>query len=252
MADPHRIGFWSTARCVAQRELAAAFDSALAYVTLIASLLAINSATLNQFFLVGRLELDGLFEILPLALLMLAPALAMRLWSEDLRTRTCELWLTLPIDSRAVLLGKLGALYLLYGLVLVGTLPMLGLLLYLGEPDLARIAWGYAGALGLGAALLAVCSLFSALSSDSITAFIAGAFSCFVFLASGDPRVIAVLDGLIPSWALGSWLGEYFSLLPIYQACVDGRAAWAEVLRLCGVVLVFGLATHAALQRNRP
>jgi len=234
-----------------RRELTASFDAALAWLTISAALLVLNATALNEFFLVGRLELRALFETLPLVLVLLAPALGMRLWSEDLRQRTAELWLTLPVRVSAVVLGKYLALLSLYALVLVGTLPLVALLAFLGDPPLASIAAGYAAAFGLGAALLAIASFFSTLHAEQLSAFVSAAFTAFVLLAMGDPRVMAILDGFAPGRGLGSFLGERVSLLTPYQELVNGTGNWLGFVRLAAVAALFlwGAARGAASTR---
>lgn len=236
---------------VLRRELAATFDSALAWLTISSALLALNATALNEFFLAGRLELRALFENLPAVLVLLAPALGMRMWSEDLRQRTSELWLTLPVRSGAVILGKYLALLTLYILVLAGTLPLVGLLIHLGDPPLERIAEGYLAALLLGAALLAIAGFFSTLYAEQLSAFVSAAFCAFVLLALGDARVMAVIDGLAPGSGLGSFLGERISLLAPYQELVHGSGGWIPCLHLVAVASLFLWGAHRGATRNR-
>ena len=60
--------FLAGVRTVARRELSAYFDSAIAYVVVIAFALLANSIFMNEFFLAGRLEMDAYFDALPLLL----------------------------------------------------------------------------------------------------------------------------------------------------------------------------------------
>lgn len=256
MAEHKRLPFAQTAWAVCAREWNAAFDSALAWLTIALAVLALNATALNEFFLAGRLELRALFETLPMVLVVLAPALGMRLWSEDLRQRTAELWLTLPVRTGAIVLGKYLALLGLYTLVLVGTLPLVILLSQLGDPPLLTIARGYLGALALGAALLAIAGFFSTLHAEALSAFVSAAFTAFLLLALGDARVMAILDGLLPGSGLGSLLGERVALLGAYQELVyapsfDWISTLLPVLRLLLVTLLFLWGAQRGAARNR-
>lgn len=236
---------------VAQRELAAAFDSAIAYVATIAALLALTSVFMNEFFLAGKLDMRPLFDLLPLLFVLYAPALSMRSWSEDLRTRTFELWMTLPLAPAAVVAGKYLANLVLLALFLCGTLPVVVLLTTLGAPDYGRIASGYAGAFALGATFLALGALCSALTADQIVAFLGASFGAFVLVFLGEERVVAVLDGAAPGWRIGSFLCDHLSALPPYEDFVRGTLALGACAWFGGLVLLFLALTTLVVQRNR-
>lgn len=212
------------------RELSGWFDAPIAWLAVAAALFASTSWFMNGFFLAGRLDMTPFFEGLPLCYLLFIPALAMRQWSEDLRTRTFELWMTLPLRPAQVVLGKYLAACVVLALFLAGTLGIVALLCALGEPDLGRIACGYAGAFLLGALLLALGQLCSALTADQVLAFAAAALASALLLESGDERVVAVLDGWSPALGLGSALARWFSALPHYAAFTAGRIPLASAL----------------------
>jgi ABC-2 type transport system permease protein len=236
---------------VAGRELAGACDSKVAWVATIAALLALSSVFMNEFFLAGKLEMRPLFDLLPLFFVLYLPALSMRSWSEDLRSRTFELWMTLPLAPGAVVAGKYLASLALLVLFLAGTLPVVLLLVALGEPDLGRIASGYAGAFLLGATLLALGGLCSALTADQIVAFLAASFGAFLLVFLGEERVVAVLDGAAPGWRVGSFLSDHVSALPPYESFVRGSLSLGACIWFAGLALFFLACTSLAVRRNR-
>ena len=138
------------ARLVALRELRALFDAPVAYVATIASLLVVLSLFTTEFFLAARLDLAPLFRWIPAAAAVLLPALAMRLWAEERRRRTFELWVTLPLTASQIVLGKFLAGMGVWSLFLLGTTPAVALLYVLGDPDGGLILSNYLGALLLG------------------------------------------------------------------------------------------------------
>jgi len=250
-AGPRAVGTRSASwtaglRAVAGRELASAFDSNVAYVATIAGLLAVASAFMNEFFLSGKLDMTPFFDALAPALVLLMPAIAMRTWSEDLATRTFELWTTLPLSSAQLVLGKYLAALALYLVFLAGTLPIVAMLCALGDPDLGRIASGYLGAVLLGALLLAIGQLVSGLSADQIVVFLATAFVAFALLGCGHPRVVAVLDGVAEG--LGTALHDRVSALPHYARFVRGTVA-ASSLAYFGGLSALCLALNARAVR---
>jgi ABC-2 type transport system permease protein len=96
------------ARAVFVRELRAYFDSPIAYVFLIAFAGAALFTFFNvqSFFARGVADLRGLFDPLPLLLILLVPAITMRLWSEEQKQGTLEVLLTLPVRDHELVLGK--------------------------------------------------------------------------------------------------------------------------------------------------
>lgn len=238
-------------RTVAGRELGAAFDSAIAYVASCAAWIAVSALFMNEFFLTGRLDMTPFFDLLPLVLVLFLPALSMRVWSEDLRTRTFELWMTLPLPARSVVVGKFAATLTLYALFLLGTTPIVGMLVALGDPDLGRIAAGYLGALLLGAQFIALGTLCSSFTADQIVAFLASAFAAFLLLVSGHPRAVAVVDGLAPNLSLGTFLADTFSALPHYESFVSGLIRLSSVVYFVGFAAACLFLNALVVEKNR-
>lgn len=198
---------------VARRELSAAFDSAIASVAIIVSLLFVTTAFMNGFFLAGRVEMTSFFTRLPLFLAVLVPALTMRLFAEEKKTRTIELLFSLPLSTGEAVLGKFLASLGLVAAFLTGTLTIPALLAWLGDPDGGAILSGYLGLFLLAAELCALGLFFSALARDQIVAFVASAVTGAALILFGDPRVKSALDGLSdnPHAAPGTRLAELVS-----------------------------------------
>src|SRR5882672_2023164 len=93
---------------IAKRELASYFASPVAYVFLVIFLLLTGffTFTAGQFFERGEASLAAFFGWHPWLYLVLVPAVGMRLWSEERRSGTLELLLTLPISAWEAILGK--------------------------------------------------------------------------------------------------------------------------------------------------
>src|SRR5262245_50049396 len=235
--------FATGSRVVAGRELGAYFDSAIAYVYTIGFVVLANSIFMNEFFLSGTVDMAGFFDLMPLLLAIFLPAVTMRLWAEERRQRTIELLLTLPITPQQAVLGKYFAAMALYALFLVGSLPIVIMLLALGSPDVGRIVGGYMGLVLLGSQIIALGMLLSAVSGDQIVAFVLIAVAGFAFVLTGNDKVVAVLDGLAPSIGIGTFLYESVSVIPHFDAFVRG------VIDLSALVY-FGLLTALFLWLN--
>lgn len=238
---------------IARRELGAAFDTPIAWASLVASVLLVNTAFMNGFFLGGRLEMTSFFTRMPLFLAVLLPALSMRLFAEERKTRTIELLFALPLTARDAVLGKFLAALGLFGLFLVGTLPIPLLLVRLGSPDLGAIAAGYLGLALVGAMLLALGLFASACTSDQLVAFVAAAVPGAALVLLGDPRVTSVLDGLgsDPGRALGSDLAALLSPTPAFEAFVGGVVTLEGVVQLGTFTAFFLWAATRTVDRGR-
>ena len=72
------------------------FNSPIAYIFIGIFLVVGNWLFFSPFFLAGQASLRSYFMLLPWVLLFLAPAITMRLWSEEKQSGTIEFLLTLP------------------------------------------------------------------------------------------------------------------------------------------------------------
>ena len=238
-------------RAIFAREVGAIFDSKIAYVYAIAFALLANSIFMNEFFLVGLADMTPFFETLPLLLCVFLPAVTMRSFAEESKTRTIELLLTLPIRPLQAVLAKFGAALVLYAVFLACTLPIPFLLFRLGDPDAGRLLGGYLGAFGLGSVILALGLFVSALTSDQIVAFVLTSLVAFALVLVGNERVAAILDGLAENFSAGTFLLERVSLLPPFEAFVRGILELSSVAYLGGATLLFLLGAAFHLERKR-
>ncbi len=121
------------------------------------------------------------FGNVAVVLLMLCPAISMRLFSEELKQRTLELLLTSPLSTLEIVLGKfLGAMAFVV-VMLVGTFTVPVTLLFWGEPDVGALVGGYLGVLLVSGAVISMGMLFSAFTSNQIVALV-WAFSAALVL----------------------------------------------------------------------
>ncbi|HET9043314.1 MAG TPA: ABC transporter permease, partial [Burkholderiales bacterium] len=154
---------WSAIRTVTKRELAAYFDSPVAYVFIVIFLLLTGffTFTFGAFFDRGEASLGAFFMWLPWLFLFLVPAVGMRLWSEERRSGTMELLLTFPITTWQAIVAKFLASWLFLGIALVLTFPVWLTVNLLGDPDNGVIVAGYVGSFLLAGAYLAISSATS-------------------------------------------------------------------------------------------
>lgn len=244
--------FLTGVRLVACREISAYFDSLIAYVYTIAFVIITNFLFMNDFFLVGKVDMTAFFTpTLPWLLAFFLPAVTMRLWAEERKQRTVELLLTLPIAPMQAILGKYLAALALFGLVVAGSLPIVVMLFAVGSPDLGLIASSYLGLVLFGAMFLALGSFFSALTGDQIVAFVASSLVGCFFVATGNDAWMARIDGFAEGLAPGTLLYESVSAIPHYEAFVHGVVGLPSLVYFGLMSGLFLWATALVLERHR-
>lgn len=191
-----------------KKELMSYFNSPIAYIYIAVFLIVGNWLFFKPFFLMGEVSMRGYFNLLPWMFLFLTPAITMRLWSEEKKTGTIEFLLTLPISNWQLVLSKFFGAFVFLAISLALTLSIPLTLANLGVPDYGPIIGGYLGALGLGAAYLALGLFMSSLTKNQIIALITGSVACFIFFIIGQDFVIASLPKVLEpalKYASVSW-----------------------------------------------
>jgi ABC-2 type transport system permease protein len=251
VAEPPTPSFVSGCRVIMMRETRAYFDSPIAYIYTTVFLVLSCSGFMNSFFLDGVVDMTSYFDALPYLLIVFAPAITMRTWAEEHAQNTFELLMTLPLNSLQIVIGKYAAAALFYLLTLCGSLPIVVMLIWLGEPDLGLILSGYIGAVFLGLLFLAFGLFLSGLTHNQIVAFVLTTLTGALFVLSGYDKVVEVVDGLAPSWQLGSWLYESLSVLPHYQAFVAGVIGLTPLLYFILMCAFFLWMNEITLRRSK-
>ncbi|MFA5161779.1 MAG: ABC transporter permease [Elusimicrobiales bacterium] len=169
--------FWN----LYKKETGAYFNSPAAYVVMAAFLLTSGYLFAAPLFLANQASLSGFTGLAPLLLAFLAPAVTMRLFSEEFKTGTAELLLSLPADEWEIILSKLAAALTVFALTLALTLVYPVVIIMLGGLDTGAALCAYIGLMLCGMTLCSAGMLASVLTKSQVTAFIAG-FMMTLFL----------------------------------------------------------------------
>lgn len=214
---------------VFKREFASFFATPVAYVfiAIFVILSAVFSFFIGGLFERGQADLLPFFNFHPWLYLFLVPAIAMRSWSEERKSGTIELLMTLPITSLQAMLGKFLAAWAVLGLSLLLTFPLWLTVNYLGEPDNGIIVAAYAGSWLMAGAFLAIGMCMSALSKNQVVAFILAIVVCFLFVVSGSSIVLDSFQG----WAANIVLDTIasFSFLTHFESMAKGVLALNDI-----------------------
>ncbi|MCB9794510.1 MAG: ABC transporter permease [Alphaproteobacteria bacterium] len=172
----------STVLAIFRRELSGYFDSPLAYIVIptFLGLVGLFSLFFNDLFATGLATVRTVMFWSAMFLLLLVPALTMRLFAEEKRTGSLELLATLPLGEAELVLGKyLAALTLiLVALGLTFTYPLT--VAQLGTLDWGPVIGGYLGLALAAAAYTAIGTAASSLTSNQVVAFLIALGLCLV------------------------------------------------------------------------
>ncbi len=159
---------------IAKKELSSAFGSPLALIFMGTFLLVTFFVFfwVATFFARGIADVRPLFTWMPLLLVFLVAALTMRQWSEEQRSGTLEMLLTLPVDAWRLVLGKFLAVMALVTVALVLTVSLPITVALLGNLDWGPVIGGYVAALLMAAAYAAIGLFVSSRSDNQIVSLI--------------------------------------------------------------------------------
>ncbi|TLY48913.1 MAG: ABC transporter permease [Gammaproteobacteria bacterium] len=207
---------------VFKREFASYFATPVAYVFIVIFLLLAGVFTfyIGQFYERGQADLFPFFNFHPWLYLFLVPAVAMRLWSEERKSGTIELLLTLPLTMWQAVLGKFLAAWAFIGIALALTFPVWITVNYLGAPDNGVIFACYLGSFLMAGAFLAIGSCLSACTRNQVVAFILTVVVCFLFLLAGFPLVLNFFSAWAPQELVDAISG--LSFLQHFAAIAKG------------------------------
>ena len=204
---------------VFKRELRSYFATPVAYVFIVIFLVLSSAFTfyLGNLYERGQADLLPFFTFHPWLYLFLVPAVSMRLWSEERKSGTIELLLTLPITMWQAVVGKFLAAWAFIGIALALTFPLWITVNYLGDPDNGVIVASYLGSLLMAGAFLAIGSCISASTRNQIVAFILTVVVCFLLVMAGFPLVLDAFrawapQGLVDAIAGLSFLTHFASI----------------------------------------
>jgi ABC-2 type transport system permease protein len=227
------------------RELKTYFASPVAYV--VSALFLVVNGYLFAFILLNGREasLRGVFSNTTFILLLLAPALTMRLLAEEQRMGTIELLLTAPVRDWQVVVGKFVGSLILFAVMLLGpTLYYVLILSVFGRPDYGPIITGYVGVLLLGASFLAVGVFASALTQNQIVAYFIG-IAALILLWIADAG-----SSFAGSNFFGTALG-YIAITRHYNDFFGGVISTTDVVYAFSVIAVSLFIATQLLQTRR-
>lgn len=179
-----------------------------------------------------------------LVLLFIAPAITMRLLSEERRSGTIEVLMTSPVTETQVVLGKYLAALTFYAFLWLPTLIYVAMVQHYSAVDWGPVAASFVGILGIGSVFVAVGVFSSAISRNQVVAA-SLAFAILILLFS---------FGLLENLVNAQWLKQAFGYLDLWSHMDDFSKGIVNTRRLtyCASLTVFFLfLSSRALEANK-
>jgi len=237
---------------ICKKEWQQFFSSLTGYIALVVFLL------LNGLFLFvfpdtnildfGYASLGSFFNLAPWILLFLVPTITMRSLADEYKTGTFELLKTLPLTPAQIVWGKFYVALLIVITALIPTViyaVSVQSLSVTGGIDIGGTIGSYIGLVFLGAVFTAIGICTSSYTNNTVVAFIAGAFVCFLLYNGFDaisklPVFKAGLDYYI------EMLGINFHYRSISRGVVDSR----DIIYFVGIIVLLLFITQRNLNKR--
>ena len=237
---------------ICKKEWQQFFSSLTGYIALFVFLL------LNGLFLFvfpdtsildfGYATLGSFFNLAPWILLFLVPTITMRSFADEYKSGSFEILKTLPLTPSQIVWGKF------FGALLVIITALLPTIVYAvsvqqlsvsGGIDIGATRGSYLGLVLLGAVFTAIGICASSYTNNTVLAFIAGAFVCFLLFNGFDAisKLPAFKAG--PDYYI-EMLGINFHYRSISRGVVDTR----DLLYFGGIVVLFLFITKRNLVKR--
>lgn len=226
---------------IAKKEFLAFFNSPLAYTIIVPFLLISVFIYFRSVLTGGEATLRPYFDLLPWFLLLVAPALSMKLLTDEYKSSTFELLFAHPISELDIIAGKFLGAFSFFICLLITTVGLPITLLSFSKADPGLIISQYIGAIFVGGAFLAIGIATSSYTKNAISSFLLAASIGFILIILGLDLVTLTIPSpfniiAIELSLLGHMENLARGLLDIrdiaYFLTVTGLFLWVSVYKL--------------------
>ncbi|MDH4261420.1 MAG: ABC transporter permease subunit [Spirochaetia bacterium] len=237
---------WQNVKSIYTREINNYFNTAIGYVFLLIFSLFINFLFLYlpNFWDVNSISMENFFSWMRIVYLFLIPAITMRLWSEEKKTGTIEVLLTLPYQTLETILGKYLSALSFLGFALGSTIFIPIFLGTIGSPDWMLIAGGYIGLILLGASYIALGLLISWYTQDQIIALLITIAVCFLFFIMGYPPFLQFMGFLSP-------IISFISVSWHFDSLARGMLDTRDIIFFISFILLFLYLNYHSIENKK-
>ncbi len=235
-----------------KRELKSYFTQPTAYAVICIFLFMslFLTFTMGNFIKTGDANLEWSFFFWhPWIFMLLAPALGMRLWSDEQRNGTIELLGTFPTTIWSAILGKFLAAAVVWAIALLFTYPMVIAVNTLGDPDNLTIFSGYIGSFLVCCTFLAITCLISAFTRDQVSCLIISCSICVLLVVIGFDSVIRVFAQTFSEATTDAIVST--AVLDHYSPLLRGSIRVQDLVYFSSIIIACLISTSAILNAKR-
>lgn len=227
-----------------KKELNFYLNNPVGYIVVVLFAIFANFLFVKDIFLIGSASMRPFFATIPWLLMVFIPALTMRSLSEEKRTNSIEILLSLPLSETEIVLAKFFALlsFLVIGLGLTVGLPIS--LMSLTRIYLPEVFVGYLGVVLIGMSFISIGLFFSARTKNQVVAFLLSIIITFFLLVLSTEFTASVLPKFIQDFF------SYFS--PVYhlQNFIKGVVDIRSLFYFISLMMVFLFLTVIELEKR--
>ncbi|NTU47280.1 ABC transporter permease [Candidatus Roizmanbacteria bacterium] len=216
-----------------KKELSYYLNNPVGYIVTILFAGFVNFMFMKDVFLGTSVSMRPFFGLLPWLLIIFVPALTMRSLSEEKRSNTVEVLLTLPLSETQIVLAKFFAILtvVLFGLLLTASIPVA--FSVVSKVYLPEILVGYGGIFLFSASFAAISLLCSSLTKNQVIAFLVSLVTLFFLTLMATDVISSFVPRFIQE--ILAYLGPLYHLDNFMKGLIDFRS----VFYFISVITVF-------------
>lgn len=232
-----------------KKELQFYFNNPLGYIVLVLFGVFSNFLFVKDIFVYGSASLRPFFELLPWLFMIFIPAVSMRIFSEEKRTNTMEVMLSLSVSELQIVVAKFLTLLLLVcvGLILTVGLPISMYVLSQqsgGRIYLPEVFVGYFGSLLLASSYISLSMFFSVKTKNQILSFLGAVVVIFFLVIFSTDFSASILPPVAQEFL------NYFSPATQLDSFIKGVVDLRSVFYFVSFSLFFIFLTVVDLEKR--
>lgn len=197
----------------------------------------------------GYADMGHFFGLAPVLFAILIPALTMRLFSEERKTKTLDILKARPVKASAIYFSKFLATFAFVLVTLLPTLIYVYSLYQLSNPvgniDLAGIAASYMSLILIVSVFISIGLLGSVTTKNQVVALIVSVFLCLFSFYGFELLSGFFLSGKIQASVASFGLSEHYKLMQ------RGVIEAGDLLTVANYLIIFILLSILYLKQNR-
>lgn len=230
---------------IAKKEFFSFINSPFSFIIIVPFLFISTFLYFRTSFVAGEASLRSYFDLLPWFLVLLAPALSMKLLTDEQKSGTIELLFAHPISEIDIIAGKFAGSFLFFLVILGTTLALPVSLVVFANPDPGILIAQYLGAALVGGVFLSLGILASSYIPNVIGSFLLAASSSFLLILVGIDFVTLMFPW--PFSRIAEELGVMAHMNNVARGLFDIR----DILYFVSIIGIFLTASVMKLSQRR-